>query len=59
VRLGLPLQDGIGVEDRPELGLGDDADADFMQSATGLVWRTLLLGLLLLALMWVAGLFGS
>lgn len=56
VRLGLPIQEsGFGIEDRPELGLGDDADADFMQSAIGLAWRTLILYLLVLALIWIAG----
>ena len=50
VRLGEPLrQEGI-VYFRPELGLGDEADADYLQSAIGLVWRVLILmvGLLLL-----------
>lgn len=50
VRLGetLPTQDVL--EYRPELGMGDDADADYLQSATGLVWRVLvvMMGLLLL-----------
>jgi adenosylcobinamide-phosphate synthase len=50
VRLGetLPAQ-GV-LEYRPELGMGDDADADYLQSATGLVWRVLvvMMGLLLL-----------
>lgn len=56
VRLGLPVQDSVyGVEDRPEMGLGDDADADFMQSAIGLVWRTLVLYLLIMALIWIVG----
>ena len=56
VRLGLPVQDSAyGVEDRPEMGLGDDADADFMQSAIGLAWRTLVLYLLVMALIWIAG----
>lgn len=58
VRLGLPLQNGYGIEDRPEMGLGDDADADFMQSTIGLVWRTLMLCLLLMALVWVASWVG-
>lgn len=58
VKLGSPIPDGVGVEDRPELGMGDDADADFMQSAVGLVWRTLLLCLLVMALMWMASLVG-
>ncbi|MCK7494697.1 MAG: hypothetical protein MZW92_28805 [Comamonadaceae bacterium] len=40
------------ITERPELGLGEDADADFMQSAIGLViWRTLVLCLLLLSLL--------
>ena len=50
VRLGdtLPSQDT--VEFRPELGLGDEADADYLRSSVGLVWRVLVLmvGLLLL-----------
>ena len=54
VRLGMPLREGIDIDDRPELGLGEDADADFMQSAIGLVWRALVLSLLLLALLWIA-----
>lgn len=54
VRLGLPVHDNGTVDERPELGLGDEADADFMQSAIGLVWRTLVLFMLLLALFWVA-----
>ncbi len=58
VRLGAPISDAGGVLERPELGLGDDADADFMRSAIGLVWRTLVLCLLLLALFWVASWFG-
>jgi adenosylcobinamide-phosphate synthase len=54
VRLGMPVYESGEITERPELGLGDDADADFMQSAIGLVWRTLVLCLLLLALFWVA-----
>ncbi|MDH4233960.1 MAG: CobD/CbiB family protein, partial [Gallionella sp.] len=33
VRLGMPLTQGGLPLDRPELGIGDEADADFMQSA--------------------------
>lgn len=58
VRLGLPVNDLSGLADRPELGLGEDADVDFMQSMIGLVWRTLVLCLLLLALFWVASWVG-
>ena len=44
----LPLH-GI-LQPRPEIGLGDEADADYVQAAVGLVWRVLLLmvGLLIL-----------
>jgi cobalamin biosynthesis protein CobD/CbiB len=51
VRLGQTiLQDGL-PEHRPELGIGDDADADFMQSAIGLVWRALIFWMILLLLL--------
>jgi adenosylcobinamide-phosphate synthase len=59
VRLGMPVYESGEITDRPELGLGDDADADFMQSTIGLVWRTLVLGLMLLALLWVASWVGN
>ncbi|MBI4984479.1 MAG: CobD/CbiB family protein [Rhodocyclales bacterium] len=58
VRLGMPLQEDGTMSDRPELGLGDEADADFMQSTIGLVWRTLVMALFLLALLWVASWVG-
>lgn len=58
VRLGMPLHETGEVVERPEVGLGDDADADFMQSAIGLIWRTLVLFLLLLALLWVSSWVG-
>lgn len=58
ISLGLPLHADLDVEDRPELGLGDPADVDHMQSTTGLVWRTLVLGLLVLALFWVSSWVG-
>ncbi|HQR04057.1 MAG: CobD/CbiB family protein [Proteobacteria bacterium] len=58
VRLGMPLHGDAEALDRPEIGTGDDADVDFMQSTIGIVWRTLVLGLLLLALIWVAGWVG-
>jgi len=50
VKLGDPLPYKGVIFFRPELGLGDDADADCLQSAIGLVWRVLFLmvGLLLL-----------
>lgn len=54
VRLGMPIVESGEVTERPELGLGEEADADFMQSGIGLVWRTLVLCLLLLALLGIA-----
>lgn len=66
VRLGQPIDEEVGTEtgavggirDRPLIGLGEEADADFMQSTIGLVWRTLVLALLLLTLFWVASWVG-
>lgn len=58
VKLGLPLPEAVGVEARPELGLGEDADVEHLQSAIGLVWRALVLCLLLLALLTVASWVG-
>jgi adenosylcobinamide-phosphate synthase len=63
VRLGLPFAAPAQLDDvddiRPELGLGEEADPDLMQSTTGLVWRTLVLVLLLLALVWISGWMGG
>jgi len=59
VRLGMPVYESGEITERAELGLGEDADADFMQSAIGLVWRTLVLCLLLLTLLWVATWVGN
>ena len=59
VRLGMPLHQDSAMADRPEMGMDDEADADFMQSTIGLVWRTLVMALFLLALLWVASWVGS
>ncbi|MBS1141828.1 MAG: Cobalamin biosynthesis protein CbiB [Proteobacteria bacterium] len=58
VQLGRPVADGVEVSDRGELGLGDPADVDFMQSAVGLVWRATVLWMLLLFLLGLASLVG-
>lgn len=58
VRLGMPVAEAGEIADRAEMGVGDEADVDFMQSAVGLVWRALLLWLLLLLLLGVARLMG-
>ncbi|MBS0346287.1 MAG: CobD/CbiB family protein [Proteobacteria bacterium] len=59
VRLGMPIHESGEVMERPEMGVGDEADADFMQSTIGLVWRTLVLLFLMLALLGVAGWVGN
>lgn len=58
VQLGMPLLDGGELTDRAVLGVGDAADADFMQSAVGLVWRATVLWMLLLFLLGLASLAG-
>ena len=58
VRLGMVIsQDGAPL-DRAELGVGDAADVDFMQSTIGLVWRSVVLMLILLLLLSLASLLG-
>lgn len=59
VRLGMPIYESGEITVRPELGLGDEADTDFMQSTIGLVWRTLVLCLLLLTLLGIANWVGG
>jgi adenosylcobinamide-phosphate synthase len=52
--LGDSLQEPGGEYYRPELGVGEKADMDFLQSAVGLVWRTLVLWLALILLLEIA-----
>jgi len=55
VRLGMPIVNVDGsASDRPELGVGEDADTAFLDSTIGLVWRALVLYLLMLLLLGVA-----
>ncbi len=55
VVVGGSLPAAIGEpEYRPELGMGDPAEADFLPSAVGLVWRALVLWLLLILLLTLA-----
>ncbi len=50
VILGQPLEVDGQIKYRPDLGLGDEADADYLESAVSMIWRSiaLWLGLLLL-----------
>lgn len=59
VRLGMPVHESGEIVERPEMGAGEEADADYMQSTVGLVWRALLVCLLLLALVGIAGWVGG
>jgi adenosylcobinamide-phosphate synthase len=57
VRVGQPIQQSGELLERPELGTGDDAQVEHLQSFVGLVRRTLVLNvlaLLMLSLMRVA-----
>jgi adenosylcobinamide-phosphate synthase len=54
VRLGMPFLSELNPVDRPELGLGEDADAGFLDSTIGLVWRALVVILFLLLLLAIA-----
>ncbi|MDA8383221.1 MAG: CobD/CbiB family protein [Betaproteobacteria bacterium] len=54
VKLGDPIHQAGGLVARPELGLGEEPDAGDLQSAMGLVWRTVVLWLALLALLTLA-----
>lgn len=49
VKLGDPLRQDYTVKFRPELGVGEEADPNYLKSAVGLVWRTVLL--------WLAAIF--
>ena len=59
VHLGEPLPGNGILEYRPELGLGDAADADYLMSTVGLVWRVLVLILALMLLMTFAKWLGN
>lgn len=58
VRLGSALRDYEGVELQAEFGTGDDADADYMQSTVGLIWRALVLWVFLVFLVTLAASLG-
>lgn len=59
VKLGEPLPNHGILEYRPELGLGDPADADYLQSSVGLVWRVLIMMVGLLVLLTFAHWLGN
>jgi adenosylcobinamide-phosphate synthase len=54
VRLGMPILSELNPADRPELGLGEEADVGFLDSTIGLVWRALVVILFILLLLAIA-----
>ena len=58
VKLGDPISSEQGVEFRPEIGSGETAHADHLRSTEGLIWRTVVVWLGVLALFTVAGWVG-
>jgi adenosylcobinamide-phosphate synthase len=57
IRLGGVLHEVDGIEYRPQLGDGDEADVDFMQAAIGLTWRAWVLWMFLVLLVTIASWF--
>jgi cobalamin biosynthesis protein CobD/CbiB len=51
VRLGMPVHEVDGMQPRPELGAGEEADGPFLDTTVGMLWRALVL--------WVAVLAGA
>lgn len=58
VRLGLTVVQDSAPVHRPEIGMDEEADVDFMQSAIGLVWRALVFWMIMLLLLSLARLLG-
>lgn len=54
VRLGDALHHEGSIQLRPELGTGEEADVDYMQSTIGLIWRALVLWMFLVFVVTVA-----
>jgi len=57
IRLGMPLTEVEGLQARSDLGLGEAADAPFLDSAVGLLWRALVLWVFVLVLLSLARVF--
>ena len=57
VKLGMPLTEVEGLQPRAELGLGEAADAPFLDSTVGLLWRALVLWVFVLIILTMARIF--
>jgi adenosylcobinamide-phosphate synthase len=58
VRLGDTVHQHGGLRYRPELGTGDEAEAEHMQPAVGLIWRALVLWMFLIFILSLAHALG-
>jgi adenosylcobinamide-phosphate synthase len=58
VRLGMPVQEIDGVHPRPEIGLSEAAEAPFLDSTVGLLWRALVVLITVLIVVQAARLLG-
>jgi len=54
VRLGMPVTGVDGMEERVEVGIGETAEAPFLDGVVGLVWRAVVLWVFLLLLLALA-----
>lgn len=54
VKLGGELHEYGRVRYRPELGTGDEADADYLSSAVGLIWRAMVMWMVLACVVTIA-----
>jgi cobalamin biosynthesis protein CobD/CbiB len=54
VRLGMPVQEVDGMNPRPELGVGEPAEAAFLDSTVGLLWRAVVLWVVVLFMLTLA-----
>jgi cobalamin biosynthesis protein CobD/CbiB len=55
VRLGMPVQEVDGMQSRPELGVGEEADGPFLDTTVGMLWRALVLWVAVLIAAQVVG----
>jgi adenosylcobinamide-phosphate synthase len=58
VKLGGVLREEGMLNQRPELGIGDDVNVEDLRGVVGLIWRALVLWLFLLLIVSLAGAFG-
>ena len=59
VRLGETLHRYGSVTFRPELGVGEEADVNYMTSAIGMIWRALVIWMSIIGVVTVAAWFGA